>query len=531
MSGTVIEDPVVTDEVSAELPSTGPDLSKLEDHTPPALRAPRAAAGLVFAIGLVYLIFCLQPVWHTDIWGHLSYGELIWKTRSLPATEPLMPLAAGMEFTDTAWLSQVIGYVTFEKLGIAGLQGEYALLLAFSAALIAFSTYGRTRHGWFSLLAMTAFLTLAWMPLSILRPQVAGVACFVFLLTRLVRRQNSAVDWGLIPALFVAWVNLHGSFPVGLFLMGAFVAGRAIDLVRRTGSWKVLLRDDRLRRHVLLLELAAAATLINPYGFRVYPAALEISRNLNLNDLTEWFPLTLNTAQGALFGIAVLGLVMLYRCSPRRVAAWEVLALGTLGWATLTSARMIVWWAPVVALLAAQHGYALWRQRRHLSLVPVAQARAGKWTVVAVGLAWIFFAYSPLGVRVVHGKPAKLERSVSSDTPLAAVNYLKKRPPKGLIFNTYEWGDYLKWAGPPDLKIFVNSHAHLVPRDVWQAYLQISEAQGGWEEALDRYGVNTVVVDRQFRETLIRKLKENEKWRLDFEQDGQVVFVRRTPIL
>lgn len=531
MSGTVIEEPIVTHEDLTESRRPGPDLSKLEDHTPPALRAPRAVAGLVFCLGLVYLFFGLQPVWHTDIWGHLSYGKVIWEARSIPVTEPLMPLAAGMEFVDTAWLSQILGYLTYNTLGIAGVQGEYALAVTFCAALVTFAVYCRTCHGPISLLTMAGFLAMAWVPLTVVRPQVAGLFCFVVLLVRMSSRRRGVLDWVLIPVLFAAWANLHGSFPVGLFLLGAFVAGRAWDLLRRTGSLRVLLGDSRLRRDFLLMELAIAATLLNPYGIGVYPAALAISRHPNLNDLTEWFPLTLDTAQGVLFGLSVIGLMVLYRLSPRRVASWEVLALGVLGWGTLTSARLIVWWAPVAALVAATHGYAIWRSRRHLSLIPQAQTRAGKWSVVAVGLIWIFFAYSPLGVRLVHGKPAKLERSVSTDTPLAAVKYLNRKPPRGLIFNTYEWGDYLKWAGPADLKIFVNSHAHLVPRDVWQAYLQISDAQGNWEELLDRYGVNTVVVDRQFRESLIRKLRESDKWKQDFEQDGQVVFLRRSPIL
>ena len=76
----------------------------------------------------------------------------------------------------------------------------------------------------------------------------------------------------------------------------------------------------------------------------------------------------------------------------------------------------------------------------------------------------------------------------------------------------------------------MNSHAHLVPRDVWQAYLQVSEVQGGWEETLDRYGVNTIVIDQMYREALIKKLKENDKWKLDFEQDGELVFLRKTPL-
>ena len=79
-------------------------------------------------------------------------------------------------------------------------------------------------------------------------------------------------------------------------------------------------------------------------------------------------------------------------------------------------------------------------------------------------------------------------------------------------------------------EIFVNSHAHLVPREVWLNYLQVVEQAAGWEEVLDRYGVNTVVVDPRFRDLLIRRLRDNAAWKVGFEDQRSVVFVRKAPI-
>ena len=89
MSGTLVDTPPVAEQPVEQQASDGPDLSVLEDHVPVHLRAPRAWAGLTLTVGLVYLFFCLRPLWHTDVWGHLSYGRLIWQTQSLPITEPL----------------------------------------------------------------------------------------------------------------------------------------------------------------------------------------------------------------------------------------------------------------------------------------------------------------------------------------------------------------------------------------------------------------------------------------------------------
>lgn len=530
MSGTLVEPPPVEDEPLEQELSNGPDLSVLEDHTPVYLRAPRAFAGLTLTVGLVFLFFCFRPLWHTDLWGHLSYGRLIWQTKSLPATEPLMPLAQGMRFVDTAWLSQLIGFGTINRLGIPGLQGLYALSVSICAGLLAWRSYRTSRNGWFGLAAILVFLVVSWNQLVVLRPQLAGLACFVALLSICTSRKPRAVDWFLVPALFVAWANLHGSFLMGLALLACCVLGRAVDVIRRTGSLQNGIRDDRVRRNFLLLELAAVAVLLNPYGIGLYVEALQFSSNSNLRELTEWGPLSLREGQGQMFAAVAVLLAMLYRCSPRRVRTWEVLALVGFGGAALWSSRLLIWWTPVAALLVAMHGYAAWRASRRLPLVSEPAPRAGKWSVATVGLIWICFAYSPLGVKVMHGKNPELKKAISSYTPIASVEYLKKNPPKGLVFNIYEWGDFLQWNGPAGMQVFVNSHAHLVPRDVWNDYMQIIEQRSGWEEGLDRYGVNTVVLDQEFRTSLIKRLKEDDKWKIGFEQDGQVVFLRKKPI-
>jgi hypothetical protein len=104
--------------------------------------------------------------------------------------------------------------------------------------------------------------------------------------------------------------------------------------------------------------------------------------------------------------------------------------------------------------------------------------------------------------------------------------WLRKNPPAGQVFNTYEWGDYLIWAGPPNFSVFVTSQAHLVPPDVWRDYLAVIRVASGWEAILDKYGVETIVVDTLRRGRLIGALRKEEGWSVAFENDVAVVFER-----
>ena len=81
-----------------------------------------------------------------------------------------------------------------------------------------------------------------------------------------------------------------------------------------------------------------------------------------------------------------------------------------------------------------------------------------------------------------------------------------------------------------DMKVFVNSHAHLVPQEVWRAYLEIVNLSANWKENLELYSINTVVLDNTRRRDLGRALKRDEEWRVGYEDNNSIVLVRRKPL-
>lgn len=512
------EHPVIQEQIS------------LEDRIPPQFKMSRRTAMTVLGFGLIYAWYILKPLWHTDLWGHLAYGRYIWTTRTLPTTEPLMPLSQGIPFVDTAWLSQCLGYLTMQSLGVAGLQGLLALTVT-ATAVVVYHAVGRRTGLWllagFSTLV---FILLEGEYLAIIRPQLAGILCASILLHRIISRRFTTSNYVLIPLLMMVWANLHGSFVVGLALLVTVTAGRGVDLLRRTGTLRSWFHDQTLRSWLVCTQLACVATLLNPYGLGLFTAVAQLSKNSNLQALTEWQPLHLSAGHGRLFLASAVAMVVIARLTPRRISTWEAVTLIGCAIGTLLSARFMIWWGLSAVMLGAVHVAAIGRRRWSGWRRPAASPVSGKWMVVSVGLCWIFFAYSPLGMRLLHNRQPNIAKSVSSETPLELVGWLKKHPPQGQIFNPYEWGDFLQWAGPPKMQVFLNSHAHLVPREVWLHYLQVVEQSADWTEVLDRYSINTVILDLQHRESLIRRLKDNAAWTVAYEDRNGVVFQRRKSI-
>ncbi|WP_437226209.1 hypothetical protein SH661x_004465 [Planctomicrobium sp. SH661] len=512
-----------------------PNVALLQDRTPAWLKANPKIVWLTLALSVLYIYSNVLPVWHTDLWGHMSYGRWIVANRAVPQLEPSMPLAKGIPFIDLPWLSQVGLYGMMQTFGVSGIQFLNGLFIVTAAGLLTFCVYGRTGSLAAALLTLAAYYWGSYQQLLVVRPQLAGLVCFtaVFMMATSARWRNWYV--AAIPLTFALWANVHGSFVVGILMLGALIVGRGLDILRRTRNWRYLFAERGMRGLVLSLELSLVAILLNPYGVAAYSEVFAVSRNVNLQSLIEWDPLTLRMKQGQAAFCIALALIALYRVSPRRVTMREVLLLCGLGVGMLWHSRMITWWAPVAAYYLGLHAAATLKHWR--GPTTTVSRSGGLWTVVTLGIAWIAFAYTPFGITVVHGRPKdprqvekKFRGSVSPLTPIDITDYLNRHPPKGLVFNTYEWGDYLQWAGPKDMRVFVNSHAHLVPEEVWNDYMSIVHTAAGWEDRLDRYGANTVVVDFQNRSDLIKGMEKLTTWEKKYSDAKGAVFVRKKPI-
>ena len=525
---------VKTDAVSA---AGIPDATMLEDRVPEWAQLSRKTVLWTVLLGIVWMVLSYHPLWHTDVWGHLSYGREIVSQQQIPETEPLLPLSQGVPMVDTAWLAQVAGYGMYSQWGTTSLQFLYAGSLFICVLALLFRFRENTDSIGVSLIGLAVFGFVAYKSLLIMRPQVAGLACFVVMFSLVTRRKWHRCFWIVVPVLFALWANLHGSFLLGFLVLGALGFGRASDVYLRTKSIKAVAADTKTRQLFVMGELAVLATLFNPYGLGIYPAIHMISQNPNMASLIEWDPITLRMMHGKAMAVAAIVLIIIYRLTPRRVSCAEPILLIGLGLSALWAVRMTVWWTPVAALYTVLHLNAV--LKKYLSSEDQEPSPcSGLNTVVTIGLAWIFFAYTPFGTTLLHGQPKDQEKfnkmyrhSVSRETPIEITGYLNKHVPQGLVFNSYEWGDYFLWAGPPEMKIFLNSHAHLVPRDVWLDYLNIASASPNWKDKLDRYGVNTVVVDFRFRTRLINTIKRDEDWDLKYENNLGAVFERKKTIL
>lgn len=503
-----------------------------------------------FCVLFMYLNYI--PLFYSDIWGHVHFGEWILAHGSLPTEDPFMPLAAGVDVIDTAWLAQVL-FALAASWGGAEFVSNLFVLVVFSNYLVQARVY--------FLLSKRLDVTIAGILLSLLigfsrhaivRPEIFGGLCFSTLMwiclhaepwrsraLGFASRPTSEFPkwlWVAVPALFILWANLHGSFAVGLVFLACHALGRMGELAISTRNVRTILADRGVQRWVLLTQAAVVGSLVNPYGLDLLIATAQFGGNPNLKDVIEWYPLKLIDLEGIGFAISIVVLIVALRHSRQRVGVTDVLLLAIFSVAVALRVRMNGWFAPVLTLTVLPHLADIANRlsrgapARHRTADPqsTTEQPAPKYTLTLVCglLVWTTFAFSPISHPLLGGKGRQPDQLYNHGTPRALTQYLRENPPPGMVFGPQWWGDWLAWDGPPEMRIFMTTNVHLVPNRVWRDYLRVARGQYGWGSVLDRYNVDTLIVHKELQEGLTRQARGSSDWHVVYEDDLGLILQR-----
>lgn len=492
-----------------------------------------SAGDCVFILGMALLFaFCFanRTLWHTDLWDHVNYGRYILENGSIPDTEPLLQTAADSPMIFTAWGAQVLMSlaVSSPQLGISGLQFGYGLLVVAAVAVVGWCVRMRTESTTFGFVAAFVFLFVNWQQFLIIRPQLAGVLLFSICVAVVYsRRFNRSRSWLCLPVLFCVWANLHGSFAMGLTLLGLVTAGRGIDLILRTGKPASLLKSSAVRKLLLLTVACTMATLATPNGISVYGEIFRIGRHPNIASMYEWNALTLQMKQGraALAACVVLAAVLFV--SRRRMRFTELLPMAAFLVLAIWSSRMLNWFAPVCGLLIGIHGAAALRRLRRGPRKSKERQRSGLYAAAAVLAVLICSLTTNLGQKTVFGKLPKPQDCLSAQTPINAAKFLAEHHEvcTGPAFLPAEWAGYITNQAPK-IQPFVNLHVHVLPADLWADYLRLNFGSSECLSLLEKYGLNVVVTDRTRQARLTKLLRSSSDFSVMYEDQLAVIFCR-----
>jgi hypothetical protein len=459
------------------------------------------------AVLIPVLVMSGTPLFAIDLAYHLRAGDIMFDTHTVLRTDVFSAAAYGRPWLNQQWLAQIVLATAFRLGGWFGLVMLRAILagLVLTFVFLACRAAGAAtkRAAW--LTAISGVLLPAGL---MLRPQLFGIACFAvaaWLVARRGTHPNSV--WMVIP-LTVLWANLHGSF---------FLAPVLLVLAWGEDRWG----KGRAERAVLLAALGSlVATLVNPYGYRVWTYAVGLARNPVIQEtIVEWQAPTIEIYTGAVFFVSLVVVTALLIARMRQPVPWASLIPLVVFFAiALFAIRGVYWWAMAAPIVLAGV----------LASRPAPTKRrdpAGLLNTAIVGFLALMVVVGLMRWTPYTGQ-AMPDETRLADAPVGITRELHRiLQPGELMFNAQQWGSWLEFEFRENL-VVVDSLVEVTPESVWWKYFAASEGVEGWQATLDSWGVDLAVLARDQQEGLIPKMVADPGWTLVYEDTDGLIFRR-----
>lgn len=480
-----------------------------------------AWAWAVLAPALAFISTATHRGYQTDFWHHLARGRAIAEQGRLVNEDLFTYTVAGRPFQDANWLTQLLYHYLFAQGGLDLVQLVNSLTLAAVFAVVVGMAWRASRS--MVLAGMVgAFTFFGMWQVLIIRPQTFSLLLFVLMYAALDLAERRPWLLTVPPFLMALWANLHGGFPIGLILVGCFLLAAAFEAWWAHGFG--VLRDRRTWALTLCLAGCVLATFVNPYGPLVYQYVSTTSNTASARRIDEWVPPGLDLFIGKMWVVSVLLMLVLFALPGRRPRVREVCLVLCFLPLACGSVRMVAWWmlvsAPILAgLLAANVS------RRAAPQTAEGPSAGSVAFFGAIVLAVVFSVpglqpYNPLlwAVRDASYRP--------EDDLEAVIRHLPDPPPTGRVFSRFEWGEYLGWALTPRYAIFMDARIEIYPDEVWNQYSAITRGRADWNDILDRYQVDCLLLDARYHTDLLPQVEKSAAWRRAFQAGDVVLFLR-----
>jgi hypothetical protein len=398
--------------------------------------------GLAFAALLWMLVS--RTMADPDLWGHLRFGLDILAERALPAIDRYS-FASDRPWINHEWLAELLMAIAYTAGGVIGLNLLKVAAIAVLGLVVTAAFRKEGAAPWFCGVVAGITILATYTRMQGIRPQIFAVALFAVVLycMRSFDRGRDRAIWSL-PLCFVLWVNLHGSWIVGLSAVAVWTAVGAYER-----------RPSRATLQIAVGLVTAGATLLNPYGIGLWQFLFETVRFERV-DISEWRPLLAMPISILIVEAIVPAIVITGWMQTKRRVPLRYIAVLLLLWAaTLKTSRVdafaqtgtVILLGPELLAALAAGGRAFrspfWRTKLPMGIVPAVLALA------------IFGA----GVLQMRQIPV-----VGYWTPdEEAASFLRTTAHGSRVLTWFDWGEYAIWhLSPSGIRVSMDGRRETV---------------------------------------------------------------------
>ena len=471
-----------------------------------------------------------------DTGWHVRTGEWIMRHGRVPDTDIFSFTKTGQKWFAWEWLWDVTFAWLHQHWGMAAVVVASALVIALTSALVFRLAF---RKGGNPLVAMAlTFLAVAGSSIHFLaRPHLFTLLFTVVFYTILERaRENGGTRllWWL-PALTVLWSNLHGGWFVGVVLIGVYGAGELAGGLFDAEPGAFMAGIRRMLPYAGCALACLAASLIGPYTYHVHVHIWEyLTDSFQREHIQEMMSISFQNPAARYLEVLLLvgGGACFWHLRRKRFT--ECLLLVLFAHAGLIASRNIpifgIVAAPVLALAVAEWIRLLedapvsaWLRglAHHLSGMGESIAgMEGQWRTHVVSVAAVALLTAIL---YAPAPPANFRaRFDAKEFPVKALASLGNGETQGRVFTSDQWGDYLIYKQYPARRVFIDGRSDFYGSKFVAQYLEILGVKYTWQQHLDEYGVDTVLLPTDA--PLAGALKESGRWHVVYDDGDAIVF-------
>ncbi len=461
-----------------------------------------------------------------DTGWHIRTGEYTLDTGRAPDTDPFSYSKPGQAWFAWEWLADVVFALLFRQAGFKGVVLLSGLVITATVFIIFRCMLWRGANP----LAAMAICLLGAGASSVhflARPHIFTLllmAVSTWLLAR-DRSEPTRWIWTLIP-LTAVWTNLHGGFVALIATIGLVAAGSLAEAF--------LLREERgarlaaARRYTLLAAGCVAASLVNPFGYRLHLHVITYLKSGWIRKAVEEFQSPSFREESMLqFEVLLIAGLMLAAAAIRRRQVVEALWVVFWTHAALGSVRHVPVYVAVVAPLIATEVTRWWEwlaaERPRHSVVSILKA-LGDDSAAAFRRMTAWVAVPVLALVVLNEPVAWPKNFPAQRFPVNLVERHREALVAARVFTSDQWGDYLIFRSYPKQRVFFDGRSDFYGPDLGQQYLRLIQGHYEWEQLIERYGFDYVLSPLDW--PLASLLKRDTRWRI-VEDDGMAILFER----
>ncbi len=478
---------------------------------------------LLGGVMIVILFLFIGSEQDPDFWWHLRIGHWMVENGRLPSTDIFTYTVPSHVWTDHEYLTEILMWLTYSKLGIAALCVAFGLLTWAGFWLI----YAQVRRQPFVIVGVgLAIGAIAGSPIWGPRAQMItfALSCLeLYWLQGYLSGRSRALNF--FPLVMVAWANLHGGWVIGFVWLG-------VALVAKLAAWVADRENPAHRMHVRFLAVIGAASAVavaaTPHFLSLYPYPFQTEGSVAQQRLiVEWFSPDFH--QFFLRPFELMVFLVIGGFALRRPSLYEFLLAAVALFLALQSVRNIALFVAAVTPVLINTYSSWWK----------GFAGSRKWTLdipprpeFAVVTAIVLVLILGLTAFKVTGSisPSRQQQLDTTTYPVAAADWLAAHPEVGThMYNQYGWGGYLAYRFYPqqNRRVFIFGEAALMGDGLLNEYEDVQTLRPDWRQVLDKYGVDYVVYNKG--EALSNVLATQPDWTLVYEDDVAVIYVRKAP--